>query len=94
MALGTSPLDWWESGYLYNVFMFGALWIFSYLKFSEKPSFLRRASLVIPFFIIAHLIAGKIGEARLMLPLAFIVIPMSFFYLFRANRQMEPDAET
>jgi hypothetical protein len=85
-ALGASPLDWWQSSSLYIFFIFGVFWIFAYLKYFKKPVFLRRAALMIPFFIIAHMLAGIIGEVRLMLPLSFIVIPMSFFYLFPTNQ--------
>ncbi len=80
--LRTSPLDYWRATFLYIIFIFGVFWLFAFLKYSQNPIFLQRAAIMIPFFIIAHLLAGMINEVRLMLPLSFIIIPMAFFYLF------------
>jgi hypothetical protein len=88
-AFAASPLEWWDSGFLFVFFIFGMLWIFAYLKYFQKPVFLQRAALMIPFFIIAHMLGGVISEVRLMLPLSFIIIPMSFFYLFPANQYIQ-----
>ena len=80
--LGTSPLDYWEAKYFYIIFVFGAFWVYAFLNNARKPLFLRRAALIIPLFILVHLLMGIISEVRLMLPLSFIIIPMAFFYLF------------
>ena len=37
---------------------------------------------MIPLFILAHLITGKINESRQMIPLAYIVLPMGLMTLF------------
>ena len=43
-----------------------------------------RATLVlIPALVIPHLLTGIIYEVRQMVPLAFVVIPAAFFWLFR-----------
>ncbi|MFN8380781.1 MAG: hypothetical protein U0V02_02515 [Anaerolineales bacterium] len=84
-AFESSPLGWWKASFLFVFFLFGVFWIFTYLRYSQKPLFLQRASLLIPVFVLAHLFGGVIGEVRLMLPLSFIIIPMSFFYLFPVN---------
>lgn len=81
-SLAISPLDYWRAAYLYIFFVFGLFWIFAYLRFSQKPLFLRRSLLTVPFFVLPHMIAGIVLEVRLMLPLAFILIPATFFYLF------------
>lgn len=93
-ALAMSPLGWWDARFLFIFFLFGTLWLFAFLKYSKMPLFLRRAAFMIPVFVIAHLFGGVIGEVRLMLPLSFLVIPMSFFYLFPTDQdklQLEQD---
>lgn len=87
-AFVTSPLVWWNSRFLFVFFIFGILWIFTYINFSQKPLFLQRASFLIPVFVIAHMFGGVIAEVRLMLPLSFIVIPMSWFYLFPTKQNL------
>jgi hypothetical protein len=74
--LNGSVLHW---GFL---FLFGVLWAYALLHYQSKPLFLKRAFLMTPFFIAAHLAAGIITEVRLMLPLGFIVIPMALFYIY------------
>lgn len=82
-------LDYSQASYLYIFFIFGAFWVYAFLKYSNKPLFLRRAALMIPFFIFAHLLTGRIHEVRQMLPLSFIIIPMAFFYLFPTSREAQ-----
>src|SRR5215204_6733821 len=69
-------------GYWGFFFIFGILWVYAFLQYERKPLFLKRASLIIPFFIVAHLLTGIIFETRQMLPLSFVVIPMALFYIF------------
>jgi hypothetical protein len=72
---------------LYALFMvFNIFWILSFLKFKKKPLFLQRSLLTIPLFIIPHMITGIITETRQMLPLSFILIPSSIFYLIELNK--------
>ncbi len=78
----SSPLGWWDARFLFVFFIFGTIWLFAFLKYSKLPLFLQRAGFLIPVFVIVHLFGGVIGEVRLMLPLGFLVVPMSFFYLF------------
>jgi len=79
-------LDLFMACYLYIFFIFGAFWLYTFFDFKNKPLFLRRASLMIPFFLAGHLITGKIMEVRQMLPLSFIIIPMSLFYIFTKSK--------
>lgn len=72
-----APFQPWLS----PVFIFGVVWIFAVLGYRASPLFLQRAAWMIPFFIGAHMITGVIREARQMLPIAFILIPMALFYL-------------
>jgi hypothetical protein len=83
----SSPLDYWEAVYFYSVLVFGTFWLYAFLKYEKKPLFLRRAALMIPLFILAHLLTSMISEVRLMLPLSFLIIPMAFFYLFPQNQE-------
>jgi len=87
-SLLTNPLDWWTAPYLYIFFLFGPLWIYSLMKFKDKPLFLRRASLIIPIFIGIHMVTGIIPEVRQMIPLAFIVIPMGMMYMFQDEKEV------
>jgi hypothetical protein len=64
------------------LFTFGVLWVYALLRYERKPLFLRRAFLMIPFFIAAHVVTGIITEVRQMLPLGFIVIPMALYYIY------------
>ena len=85
MAISFSQplLNYWSLTYLFIFFIFGVLWVYAFLNFSEKPLFLRRAALVIPIFIGIHMLTGIIAETRQMIPLAYLIIPMAMFYLVR-----------
>jgi hypothetical protein len=76
-GLLTGNTQYW--GFL---FTFGILWVYALLRYESKPLFLRRAFLMIPFFIAAHVVTGIITEVRQMLPLGFIVIPMALYYIY------------
>lgn len=81
--LTTHPLDWHRAVYLYGFFVFGALWVYACLRWKDRPPFLRRASVMAPVFVLAHLLTGIVFEVRQMMPLAFLVVPMALFYLRR-----------
>jgi hypothetical protein len=90
--LKSSPLDYWQASYFYIFFIFGALWVYAFLKYARKPLFLRRAALMIPLFVLGHFLTGRIHEVRQMVPLSFLILPMAFFYLFRAQETMANQA--
>jgi len=77
-----SPLDYYEAKYLGLLFVYGALWVYAYLGWARKPPFLRAGLLMIPLFLVSHLLTGIIAEPRQMIPLAYIIIPASFCWLF------------
>ena len=85
--LGTSPLEYWAAVNFYILFIFGLFWLYAFLNYAKKTLFLRRAALMIPLFILAHLFTSIFAEVRLMLPLSFLLIPMAFFYLFPENQE-------
>jgi hypothetical protein len=80
--LSVNPLDMAGARSVFFILLFGILWYYALFHYAEKPLFLRRASWMVPFFILAHLITGKIDEPRQMIPLAFIIIPMAMFFIF------------
>jgi hypothetical protein len=85
--LKSSPLDYWQASYFYIFFIFGAFWVYAFLKYAKKPLFLRRAALMIPLFVLGHFLTGRIHEVRQMVPLSFLILPMAFFYLFREQQE-------
>jgi hypothetical protein len=85
--LSFNPLDWPNASYLSFMFFFGVLWCYALIAYANNPLFLRRASWMIPFFILAHLITGAISEPRQMIPLSFIIIPMAMVFIFNKNKE-------
>ena len=81
--LQLNPLDYYKAVYLSMFFIFNVLWLFAFLRISEKPRYVRATLVLIPAFVIPHLLTGIISEARQMVPLGFVVIPAAFFWLFR-----------
>lgn len=70
-----------QAFYVYFILLFGFFWLYALLGYRRSPLFLRRASWMVPLFIIAHLITGIIKESRQMVPLAYIIIPMALFFI-------------
>ena len=83
-----NPLDWPSANYLFFIIFLGVLWCYALIGYANNPRFLRRASWIIPFFILAHLITGRIDEPRQMIPLSFIIIPMGMFFIL--DKKQEP----
>jgi len=76
------PVDMWQAHHLFLFFLYGAFWIWAFVDYGKKPLFLRRASLIVPLFILAHLLTGKIAEPRQMIPLSYLILPMGIMTLF------------
>lgn len=77
-----SPVDYFHAVYLYPLFIFGALWLYAYFGFRDKPEFVARSLWLVPLFVIPNLMTGIISEVREMVPLAFIIIPAAMFWMF------------
>ena len=75
------PLEYYKAYYINLVFVWGLMWVLPYVGFRRKPLFLRRASLMVPLFLFCHFLTGIIFEVRQMIPLAYILIPMSLYWL-------------
>lgn len=82
----TNVIRLFGATYFYVFFLFGMFWIYAFIRYKQQPLFLRRASLMIPFFIAAHLITGIISEVRQMVPLSGVIIPMALYTLFPSER--------
>jgi hypothetical protein len=67
-----------------NIFpfvIFSIFWLYAILGYPKSPRFLRSVFWIIPFFLAGNMITGIISESRQMIPLAFIIIPMSLFFI-------------
>jgi len=74
------------------LFIFGAFWVYPFLHIQKQNDFLRRASIIIPPFVVIHFLTGVIAEVRQMLPLAFLLIPMGLAELERLTRSSTSSA--
>jgi hypothetical protein len=81
--LQLSPLEYHRALYLSMFVIFNVLWIFAFMRVTEKPRFVRATLVLIPALVIPHMLTGIIYEVRQMVPLAFVVIPAAFFWMFR-----------
>lgn len=57
--------------------------------FKRSPEFVRRAALVIPFYLIAIAVWGRWRETRLLIPLYPIIVPMILAYCTNGKRRKE-----
>ena len=71
-----------QGKYVYFFLIFSIFWIFAVLGYPKSPRFLRSVFWIVPLFLAAHLITGIVSESRQMIPLAYILIPMSLFFIF------------
>lgn len=61
---------------------FGIFWILPFVGWRSKLQFFQRAAIFIVVFTVLHFIAGWPEEIRIMVPLAFLVIPSSLMVIF------------
>ncbi len=64
----------------------GVLWILPWLAPKDTPVLLRRTLWLVPPFVALHYIVAVVQEVRLFLPLAPILIPLSWWVLFPEAR--------
>lgn len=72
---------------LFALLCFGVVWVLPWLAPKDAPPFLRRARWLVPPFVLLHYIVAVVAEVRLFLPLAPILIPLSWWVLFPEARQ-------
>lgn len=77
-----SPLS-----YIYTILLFNIFLFYAWYDFGNKPKFLRRSSLMIPFFLIIHWMISIVQEIRLFLPLIPIVIPLGLISMFGIEKK-------
>ncbi len=65
----------------------GGFWIFVVAGFRYAATFLKKASLVIPFYLLTVLIWGIWQEVRLLLPLYPFLLPLGLSFLYRHNEK-------
>ncbi|MFA4948016.1 MAG: hypothetical protein WC674_05840 [Candidatus Krumholzibacteriia bacterium] len=73
--------------------LFGAFWIFAAAGFRRAPEFVRRVSLVALPYLAAILVWGMWHEARLLILLYAIVIPLGLSFLYR-GRSVSPRSDS
>lgn len=66
---------------LYACLLFGVLWVLPWLAPKDAPLLLRRTRWLIPPFVAFHYVVAVVQEVRLFLPLAPIIIPLSWWVL-------------
>lgn len=76
-----------DSAAVLNIALWGG-----WLGWRRRPEFLRRTTLLVPLFVVPHLMFGTVREARYYLPVLGLLIPMVLFYLLEVVRNEEPNA--
>lgn len=70
--------------------VFGALWALAVLGAKRTPTLLRRGLWVVAPYLALHYVVAMVNEVRLFLPLAPLVIPLSWWYLFPEALTVQP----
>lgn len=94
--LNINVFDLIRTNYLFFILLFSIFWLYALLGYRTSGLFLQRAFWMVPLFLLAHFITGKIEESRQMIPLGFILIPMGLSFVFSKEfdkRGVEPDPE-
>lgn len=68
------------------VLVYGAMWLLAALGARQAPTMLKRALWLVPPYVALHYVVAMVNEVRLFLPLAPIIIPLSWFVLFPEAR--------
>lgn len=76
--------------YLFFIPVFGLLWALPFVGLKKKPLYFRRAAPFIVLYIMFSFVLGWPHETRIILPLAFVVIPASVMTLFEYKRTDQP----
>ena len=82
-------ISWYPSRAV--LLLFGMIWVLSLLGAKKGPLLLRRALLLLPFYIALHYIIALVNEVRLFLPWAPVVIPLAWFALYPADSRLHAE---
>lgn len=76
--------------------LFGMMWVLGLVGAKSGPLLLRRALLLLPFYLALHYVVAVVDEVRLFLPWAPVVIPLTWFALYPPDSVLHPvdSAET
>jgi len=73
-----------------NWLFLGFLWLFAILGFKHAPVFIKRATLILPFYFLVIIIYGVWFEVRLLMPLYPILISLGLSYLYHQTKTGAP----
>ncbi len=79
VMLSSNLSSWVPSAHL--VLLFGAMWVLAVIGARRGPLLLRRSLWLLPPYIILHYFVALVIEARLFLPYAPAIIPLSWWVL-------------
>lgn len=65
-----------------NALFFGVFWIYIALGFRRAPAFIRRASLMLPFYAVLIFVIGLWYEIRYLMTLYPVLIPLGLSYIW------------
>lgn len=68
---------------LNNILFFGAFWLFAIFDIKDSPEFIKKITLIIPFYLITILIWGIWYEVRLWMPMYPILLPPALNYIYK-----------
>jgi hypothetical protein len=69
-----------------NVGLFlGVFWVLAVLGYRLAPRFIQRAAAITPFYLMAFAIWGTWVEARLLMPLYPLLVPLAMSFLYRSK---------
>jgi hypothetical protein len=75
-----------------NVTLFlGGFWIFAILGFKHSPSFIKRVSLIIPFYIVTVCLWAPWWEVRLLMTLYPILVALGLSFIYQPQSLMSPE---
>jgi len=66
--------------------LFGAMWVLAFLGGKKGPLLLRRSLWLLPPYLVLHYIVAMVIEARLFLPFAPAIIPLSWWAVLPETR--------
>ncbi len=94
VMLGWNLSQWGPT--LRAVLVFGVMWVLAVVAARDGPLVLRRTLWLVPPFIVLHYVVALVLETRLFLPLAPVVMPLSWWVLFPEARSASGsgDAQT
>ncbi len=73
--------------FVYMILFFNIFLLYAWTDLKNKPKFLRRSSLMIPFFVVIHWTISIVQEIRLFMPLIPIILPLGLISIFGTEKK-------